>query len=133
MCIRDSTSGEESGFAYGYALDAEYDPALTDAPAAMVSGLRPTMPNPFHPAQGVPVRFVFDLSAPSEVTQLSVYTANGDLVWQQDLGPRAARQGHDTTWDGRNTAGELVSSGVYHLLLETEGQVAKRSMAVVRD
>ncbi|MFT5374710.1 MAG: hypothetical protein ACI906_001530 [Candidatus Latescibacterota bacterium] len=127
------TSGEESGFAYSYTLEAAYDPALTDAPAAMASGLRPSMPNPFHPAQGTPVRFVFDLAESSETTQLSVYTANGDLVWQRDLGPRAARQGHDTTWDGRNTAGTMVSSGVYHLLLETEGRVAKRSMAVVRD
>jgi hypothetical protein len=127
------TSGEESGFAYPYALDVEYDPQLTDAPAAVASELRPTMPNPFRPAQGEPVRFVFDLAESSEVTRLSVYATNGDLVWQQDLGPRAARQGHATTWDGHNTAGKLVASGVYYLMLETDSQTAKRSMAVVRD
>ncbi len=127
------TSGEEAGFAYPYALEVEYDPELTDAPAAVASGLRPTMPNPFRPAQGTPVRFVFDLAEPSENTQLSIYAASGNLVWQQDLGPRAARQGHATTWDGRNATGKLVASGIYYLTLETDNRVAKRALAVVRE
>ena len=36
-------------------------------------------------------------------------------------------------WDGRNAAGNLVASGIYHLLLETDGIAAKRTLAVVRD
>ena len=40
------------------------------------------------------------------------------LVWEQDLGERAARADHAVLWDGRNAAGNLVASGIYHLLLE---------------
>jgi len=127
------TSGEETGFAYPFVVEASYDPELTDAPPAMVSDLRPTMPNPFRPALHAETRFVFDLAQPSAETRLSVFSANGELVWQQDLGPRAARRGHAATWNGRNTVGKLVSSGVYHLVLDADGQRAKRSLAVVRD
>lgn len=125
------TSGEESGFAYPYAVDAVYDPELTDVPPALASSLRPPLPNPFRSGAGGQVRFVFDLAQASERTRLSLFAAAGDLVWQSDLGPRAARQGHSVQWNGRNAAGKPVAAGVYYLILETDGQVARRTMAVL--
>ena len=127
------SSAEDAGFAYDYLYEVEFDPDLTDAPAALVTLLQPNYPNPFHPVAHQQTRLVFDLAAPSTTTRLSIFSTTGDLVWQQDLGSRAAREGHAVSWDGRNVAGKLVSTGVYHLLLEAGGQHVTRSLAVVRN
>ncbi|MXY81036.1 MAG: hypothetical protein F4Y91_02915, partial [Gemmatimonadetes bacterium] len=76
---------------------------------------------------------VFDLASPSTQTRLSIFSTNGDLVWSKDLGPRAARENHMVPWDGRNAAGKFVASGVYHLVLEADGQTALHRLAIVRD
>ena len=127
------SSAENSGFAYDYLYGVEFDPDLTDAPPAVATALRPNYPNPFHPVEHQQTRLVFDLVSPSTETRLSIFSTTGDLVWQQDLGTRAAREGHAATWDGRNLSGKLVGTGVYHLLLETDGRRTTRSLAVVRD
>ena len=111
----------------------EFDPDLTDAPAALATLLQPNYPNPFHPVAHQQTRLVFDLATPSVTTRLSIFSPTGGLVWQQDLGARPAREGHAILWDGRNHAGKLVGTGVYHLLLEADGQQITRSLAVVRD
>ena len=127
------SSAENSGFAYDYLYGVEFDPDLTDAPPALATELRPNYPNPFHPSEHQQTRLVFDLISPSAETRLSIFSTTGDLVWQQDLGTRAAREGHAAIWDGRNLSGKLVSTGVYYLLLETDGRQTTRSLAVVRD
>ena len=127
------TSGEESGFAYEYALEVEYDPQLTDAPPALTSVLRPPMPNPFHASSDEEVRIVFDLAKASKETRISVYAAAGELVWQTAPASRAARQGHSVAWDGRNAAGKRVAAGMYYLVLEADGQIATRTLAVLPD
>ncbi len=127
------SSAENSGFAYDYLYGVEFDPDLTDAPPALATELRPNYPNPFHPGEHQQTRLVFDLISPSAETHLSIFSTTGDLVWQQDLGTRAAREGHAAIWDGRNLSGKLVSTGVYYLLLETDGRQTTRSLAVVRD
>ena len=127
------TSGEESGFAYEYALEVEYDPQLTDAPLALTSVLRPPMPNPFYAGSDQEVRIVFDLAEASLATRISVYTAAGQLIWQTALASRAARQGHSVLWDGRNAAGKRVASGIYYLVLEADGRLASRPLAILRE
>jgi hypothetical protein len=127
------TSAEESGFAYPYSLTVEYDPDLTDAPPATVFRLRPSRPNPFRPSIHSFTRIVFDLVRPSPATRLSIFSADGRLVWQEELGLRAAREGHVAVWDGRNVAGKLVGTGIYYCVLEAEGEKAMATLAVVRD
>ena len=127
------SSAEDAGFAYDYLYEVKYDPGLTDAPPAMATVLRPNYPNPFHPSEHQQTQLVFDLLSPSVQTRLSIFSTTGDLVWQQDLGSRAAREGHAAVWDGRNRSGKLVATGIYYLLLETDGQQITRSLAVVRD
>ncbi|MYI62146.1 MAG: hypothetical protein F4105_10860, partial [Gemmatimonadetes bacterium] len=95
--------------------------------------LKPNYPNPFRPSRHKTTQLVFDLAVPSTQTRLSIFSANGDLVWRADLAPLAARADHAVPWDGRNLAGNPVASGIYHLLLEAEGTAAKRTIAVVRD
>ncbi|MYB68489.1 MAG: hypothetical protein F4X75_08290 [Gemmatimonadetes bacterium] len=130
-----ATSAERTGLAYQHFFTAQFDPSLTDPnqPAALATLLKPNYPNPFRPSQHPHTRLAFDLAFPSRETRLALFTANGTLVWEQDLGERAARQDHAVLWDGRNATGNLVASGIYHLLLETDGTAAKRTIAVVRD
>ena len=128
-----ATSAKHTGLAYQHLFTAQFDPDLTDAPTALATLLKPNYPNPFRPGQHPHTRLAFDLAFPSRKTRLALFTANGTLVWEQDLGERAARADHAVLWDGRNDAGNLVASGIYHLLLEADGTAAKRTLAVVRD
>ena len=137
-----ATSAERTGLAYQHLFTAQFDPDLTDAPAALAinypnpfhpAALAANYPNPFRPGQHSHTRLAFALAVPSRETHLSIFTANGTLVWEQDLGPRRASANHAVLWDGRNLVGNPVASGIYHLLLEADGTAAKRTLAVVRD
>ena len=130
-----ATSAEHTGLARQHFFTAQFDPNLTnpDRPAALATLLKPNYPNPFRPGQHPHTRLAFDLAFPSRKTRLALFTANGTLVWEQDLGERAAQADHAVLWDGRNLAGNPVASGIYHLLLEANGTAAKRTLAVVRD
>ncbi len=137
-----ATSAERTGLAYQHLFTAQFDPDLTDAPAAVATNfpnpfhpaaLAANYPNPFRPGQHPYTRLAFALAVPSRKTHLSIFSTNGTLIWEQDLGPRRADEYDDVLWDGRNLAGNLVASGIYHLLLETDGTAAKRTIAVVRD
>ena len=121
--------------AYQHFFTAQFDPSLTDPdqPAALATLLKPNYPNPFRPDRDETTQLVFDLAVPSTQTRLSIFSANGDLVWREELGPRPARENYTEEWDGRNAAGNPVASGIYHLLLEADGTAAKRTLAVVRD
>ena len=130
-----ATAAEHTGLAHQHFFAAQFDPTLTDPdqPAALATLLKPNYPNPFRPSHHPHTRLAFDLAFPSSKTRLALFAANGALVWEQDLGERAARTDHTVLWDGRNAAGRLVASGIYHLLLEADGTAAKRTIAVVRD
>ena len=128
-----ATAAEHTGLAYEHLFTAQFDPNLTDRPTALATLLKPNYPNPFRPSQHAHTQLAFDLATPSVETRLALFTANGTLVWERELGPRAARAGYEEEWDGRNAAGNLVASGIYHLLLEADGTAAKRTLAVVRD
>ena len=132
-----ATSAERTGLAYQHFFTAQFDPSLTDPdqPAALATLLKPNYPNPFHPGDHSHTQLVFDLAVPSTQTRLSIFSANGDLVWRWEpsTSPLAARKDHAVLWNGRNAAGNLVASGIYHLLLEADGTAAKRTIAVVRD
>ena len=130
-----ATAAERTGLAYQHFFTAQFDPSLTDPdqPAALATLLKPNYPNPFRPGDHSHTQLVFDLAFPSRNTRLALFSANGTLIWEQDLGERAARADHAVLWDGRNATGNLVASGIYHLLLEADGTAAKRTLAVVRD
>lgn len=76
------------------------------------------IPNPFEPARDGFVSFNFSLSG-----KLGVYTLAGELVYE-------SRQ---FEWDGRNDAGEEVSSGVYLFTIESEsGEVGRGKFLLIR-
>ena len=90
------------------------------------TALLPNYPNPFNPETWIP----YQLAAPADVS-ISIYTADGKLVRQLTLGHRPV--GIWTAhWNGKNTQGESVASGVYFYTL-TAGQFsATRPMVMAK-
>jgi flagellar hook assembly protein FlgD len=88
-------------------------------------------PNPFNPETWIP----YQLQKPADVV-VRIYNANGRLVRTLDLGQRSTGfyLGHNRAayWDGRNSAGEKVSSGVYFYQIKAGDFSAVRRMVIVK-
>ena len=73
-------------------------------------------PNPFNPETWIP----YHLANPSDV-RITIYDARGTAIRHLDLGHQRegsyTRQSRAAYWDGRNTVGERVASGVYFYTL----------------
>jgi hypothetical protein len=121
-----------SGNNYGYTVAAQYDPDLIDEPVPLASILAQNYPNPFRPGRQEHTAIPFGLRQPSANTSLSIFSAEGQLVWRRYLGVRAARA-HTEVWDGTNEEGQPVGSGIYYYVIEGEGFRASRTLAVVRE
>ena len=93
------------------------------------TALLPNYPNPFNPETWIP----YQLAEPAEVT-VSIHSADGRLVWTLVLGHQPvgiyASRSHSVYWDGRNTLGELVASGVYFYTLMAGEFTATRKMLI---
>ena len=93
------------------------------------TALLPNYPNPFNPETWIP----YQLAAPAEVN-ISIYAADGKLVRRLDLGhqPMGMYQSRSRAayWDGRNTLGEPVASGVYFYTLTAGEFTATRKMLI---
>ena len=86
-------------------------------------------PNPFNPETWLP----YQLAKPSEVT-LHIYAVNGTLVRVLALGHQPAGKYQSRSraayWDGRNSLGEAVASGVYFYTLTAGDFTATRKMLI---
>jgi len=84
-------------------------------------------PNPFNPA----TRISFDLPAPADVT-LEVFDVNGKRIRTLFDGHRG-RGVYSETWDGTDSRGNSVASGVYFYRLTVDGgPVFTRKMALLK-
>ena len=88
-------------------------------------------PNPFNPETWIP----YQLSKPAEVT-LHIYSVNGALVRTLALGYQPAgiyqTRSRATYWDGRNSLGETVASGIYFYTLTAGNFTATRKMLIMK-
>ncbi len=86
-------------------------------------------PNPFNPETWIP----YHLAEPSNVT-LTIYAIDGKIVRKLDLGHQAAgyyqRKSRAAYWDGRNSVGERVASGVYFYTLTAGEFTATRKLLI---
>ena len=86
-------------------------------------------PNPFNPETWIP----YNLAKSADVT-LTIYTANGTVVRTLTLGHQAAgiyqSQNRAAYWDGRNSVGEPVASGLYFYTLNAGDFTATRKMLI---
>ena len=88
------------------------DPFSSEAVSDFSSAVGQNYPNPFNPETWIP----YQLSRSGSVI-ISIYNSVGQLVRELDLGYRSSgvysSQDRAAYWDGRNSAGEYASSGIY--------------------
>ena len=93
--------------------------------------LLPNYPNPFNPETWIPYHL-----ATSATVVINIYDAKGVLVRVLPLGHQPAgyytQQSRAAYWDGKNTLGENVASGVYFYQLETDTMSALRKMVILK-
>ena len=104
--------------------------------ATILGGLKRTLllqnfPNSFNPETWMPYHLTDDASV-----AIQIYDAQGELVRILDLGQNSAGAYLTKTtaayWDGRNSGGEAVASGVYFYRLRTGEFETTRRMLMVK-
>ena len=109
------------------AVNRNANPETWQIPAE--TSLLRNYPNPFNPETWIP----YQLSEPADVT-LTIYDIQGRVVRNLDLGHQHAgiyrSRGRAAHWDGRNTHGESVASGLYFYTLTAGDFVATRKMLI---
>ena len=101
----------------GYSLAVE-EPTHSDwiphaVESAFVNRLSQNFPNPFNPETWIP----YQLASDTHVL-LHIYDTHGRRIYAKALGYRKAGS-HTAYWDGRNSAGESVASGVYFYAIQS--------------
>jgi hypothetical protein len=95
------------------------------------SDLLQNFPNPFNPETWIP----FQLNKASEVT-IRIYKSTGEMVRQLDLGYKPAgtymSQDRAIYWDGKDSFGMSVASGVYFYNIQTIDFSTTKKMIVLR-
>ncbi len=95
-------------------------------PASVPFQLEANYPNPFNPATTIP----FTAPAGGDAS-IEIYDLKGNRVWSETLHDLSAGR-HEVTWDGRDSAGTPVASGVYFYRLRSGSFVQTRKMVLVK-
>jgi hypothetical protein len=98
----------------------------TGAGPALKNNLDQNYPNPFNPQTTI----AFSIKSRGHVT-VKVYNVRGELVRTLANESRSAGA-HQLTWDGRNDAGQPVSSGVYFYKLVTNNFSQTKKMVLLK-
>ncbi len=85
-------------------------------------------PNPFIIGQHDSVKVYNVIAEPQGSSEIYVYSSEGRLIKQDKFDAPKYKYG----WNGRNESGDLVSSGVYIVVLRVGGLVDIKKLAVVR-
>ena len=102
-------------------------PTATVTTAAMNLSLGQNHPNPFNPQTTIP----FDVPGNSTRVRLFVLDAGGRVV-RTLVDENMPGGSHATIWDGRDTRGNAVSSGVYFYVLDVGGERRTRKMVLLK-
>ena len=93
------------------------------------SQLLPNYPNPFNPETWIP----YDLAQDTDV-HIHIYNLKGETIKDLKIGFQPAgsyrSKGLAAYWDGRNSEGELVGSGLYYYSLITNNSKSIRKMVI---
>ena len=104
---------------------------LIDTTAPTETALLPNYPNPFNPETWIP----YDLSKDADV-YIDIYNLKGESIRQLSLGFQTAgtyrTSARAAYWDGRNTVGEPVASGIYFYTLQAGQFKATRRMVIIK-
>jgi hypothetical protein len=119
--------------------DMEEEPEVqsteTSSPAPQAPGIKTTLgpayPNPLNPDTWIPFRLAADANV-----KIEIYDVTGRLVRRLDLGYRPAGSYWDRSkaayWDGRNEAGESVTSGIYFYKMTAGAFTAIKRMVILK-
>ena len=104
---------------------------LINASSLTETTLLPNYPNPFNPETWIP----YDLAEDAEV-QIHIHNLKGESIRELSLGFQAAGTYRTRTraayWDGRNSIGEPVASGVYLYTLQAGKTKITRQMVILK-
>ncbi|RKU38940.1 hypothetical protein C6496_04910 [Candidatus Poribacteria bacterium] len=104
---------------------------LLQAVRPEITVLLPNYPNPFNPETWIP----YQLATDSDV-QITIYNTKGAIVRTLGLGHQSAGyytgRSHAAYWDGNNSLGEQVASGVYFYQLQTDDTSFMRKMVILK-
>ena len=99
--------------------------------APQKTALLANYPNPFNPETWIPYQL-----AKSASVNVSIYAMDGKLIRRLTLGHQAAGVYHTRNravhWDGKNSIGESVASGVYFYTLTAGDFAATRRMLILK-
>lgn len=116
---------------WGLTQDMSHQPVSLHLKAPEQTRLLANYPNPFNPETWIP----FELGQSSKV-EISIFDTSGRLVRQFMLGYCDAgsytQPSQAIHWDGRNTLGEQVSSGVYLYQLRAGSTSQIRRMLILK-
>jgi hypothetical protein len=96
-----------------------------------VFALDQNFPNPFNPVTTIAFTVPEGPGDDARVS-LAVYAVDGSLVRTLVDGPRERGRRHSVTWDGRDSRGVLVASGVYFYRLDHDSGNESRSMVLMK-
>ena len=91
--------------------------------------LLPNYPNPFNPSTSI--SFLVPANMTGEKVNLSVFDLLGRKVVTLVDGVLSAGQ-HQVQWDGRDTAGNVVTSGIYFYTIKAGTRVQTRKMMLMK-
>jgi hypothetical protein len=101
-------------------------PQVTAAGPALRNSLSQNYPNPFNPQTSI----AFSIKSSGRV-DVGIYDVSGRLVRTLANEVRAAGA-YELTWDGRDTSGQAVASGVYFYRLVAPGFTQTRKMVLLK-
>ena len=123
----------DAGMTYGYELiirtvdgDEFRSPLAAVTLPALALTLHQNVPNPFNPQTTIR----YDIPSSGRV-QLSILDVNGKLVRRlvNEVQPAGSRE---VTWNGRDDAGNTVSSGVYFYVLDAGKQRLTKKLVLLK-
>ena len=134
MCIRDRWLAEgrladDGSHVFKQGIATLEHLINTASPTETV--LLPNYPNPFNPETWIP----YDLAEDTDV-HIYIYNLKGESIRQLSLGFQTAgtyrTQAHAAYWDGQNSVGEYVASGIYFYTLHAGHVKATRKMVITK-
>ncbi len=108
-----------------------YEPPSVTPPPFDEDMILFTSPNPFTPGTGSSMQLHYRLVNNSPIMSVYIFTLSGRLVQEFKKGEVSMGKGY-IEWNGRDTDGNIVSSGVYICLLETSSGNSVGKFAVIR-
>jgi hypothetical protein len=125
--VRSGNPAGFSNFSNSRSFTTGTTTALEDDQLSLVNRLSQNQPNPFNPETVIS----FDLKDLSKPAKLTIYNPKGQVVKVLFEGT-AKSHTNRITWDGKDTQGIAVASGIYYYILESSGYRESRKMLLMK-